>query len=82
MNDKGIEVEKWDRICGDTWRNTSIDGRTGIPFEMVWVYECGWRVKGHHPYRCFFEFAQNEVIQPVGLLDFYKETGVLPQVKT
>ena len=44
---------------------------------FIWVYNCGWRIKGTHPYRPYCEYIN--LNQPIGILDFYKETGVLPK---
>ena len=46
-------------------------------YETEWVYSCGWRIKGTQPYRPRHEF--NNLSQPIGLLCFYKETGILPR---
>ena len=43
----------------------------------VWVYDCGWRIKGSHPYRMIF-FGDQLLDQPIGILQFYKESGILP----
>ena len=43
----------------------------------TWVYDCGWRIKGSHPYRMIF-FGEQILDQPIGILTFYKETGLLP----
>lgn len=43
----------------------------------VWIYDCGWQIKGSHPYRMIF-FGDQILDQPIGILQFYKETGILP----
>jgi len=43
----------------------------------VWIYNCGWHIKGAHPYRMIF-FGDQILDQPIGILQFYKETGLLP----
>ena len=43
----------------------------------VWVYNCGWHIKGWHPYRNIF-FGELMLEQPIGILKFYKDTGILP----
>ena len=43
---------------------------------FTWVYNCGWRIKGSHPYRPPCEYIN--LNQPIGIRDFYKETGILP----
>lgn len=43
----------------------------------TWVYNCGWQIKGSHPYRRIF-FGDQILDQPIGILQFYKETGILP----
>ena len=77
------DASSWERISSKAWRETNILTRNGVevgePCTFIWVYDCGWHIEGHHPYRSTFEFAQNEVNQPIGLLDFYKESGVLPE---
>jgi hypothetical protein len=51
----------------------------------LWRYDCGWRISAtngtpsdNHPYREVRLDGYQMIIQPVGLLDFYKETGFLP----
>lgn len=46
--------------------------------QVVFVYDCGWRIAGSHPYRLCVD-GEEIVWQPIGLLAFFKETGVLPQ---
>lgn len=43
---------------------------------FTWVYNCGWRIKGTHPYRPPCEYIN--LNQPIGIKEFYKETGYLP----
>ena len=43
----------------------------------VWVYNCGWRIKGSHPYLLILDGGQY-LNQPIGILQFFKETGILP----
>ena len=45
--------------------------------ETEWDYNCGWRIKGTHPYRPGYDFC--DLSQPIGLLCFYKETGIFPR---
>ena len=40
----------------------------------IWLYDCGWRLAGQHPYRCDW-FG---ISQPVGIKDFFDETGAIP----
>ena len=44
--------------------------------QCEWVYRCGWSIKGAHPYRPRVDFCN--LSQPIGILCFYKETGILP----
>ena len=52
-------------------------------FDMWWTYNCGWHPVGCHPYRNIV-YGDMRLSQPVGILDFYKYSGVLPNtpVKT
>ena len=43
---------------------------------LTWVYNCGWRIKGWHPYRPPWDWCN--LNQPIGILEFYRETGYLP----
>jgi len=44
----------------------------------IWVYNCGWRLANwDHPYRVNFD-GEDLLEQPIGLIDFYKQTGILP----
>jgi len=43
----------------------------------TWVYDCGWRIRGSHPYRMIL-FGEQILDQPIGIIQFYKETGILP----
>ena len=43
----------------------------------IWVYDCGWKIKGSHPYRMVL-FGDQILSQPIGILDFFKQTGILP----
>ena len=44
--------------------------------ELTWVYNCGWHIKGWHPYRPPWDWCN--LNQPIGILEFYKNTGILP----
>ena len=46
----------------------------------TWVYNCGWHIKGEHPYRMIF-FGEQMLNQPIGIGKFYEETGILPPNK-
>ena len=37
-----------------------------------WIYDCGWRLAGSHPYR-HEKFGFQFLDQPVGLKDFFRE---------
>ena len=43
----------------------------------VWVYNCGWQLRDSHPYRMIF-FGDQILNQPIGILQFYRETNILP----
>ena len=47
----------------------------------TWVFDCGWRIKGCHPYRMIL-FGEQILDQPIGIVQFYKETGILPPKPT
>lgn len=47
---------------------------------FTWIYNCGWRIKGTHPYRQPCEYIN--LNQPIGIKEFYKETGYLPNTTT
>ena len=49
------------------------------PYGFTWVYNCGWRIKGTHPYRPASNLIDLE--QPIGIFAFFKETGILPKTK-
>ena len=42
----------------------------------TWVYNCGWHVKGWHPYRPPWDWCN--LNQPIGIREFFMETGILP----
>jgi len=63
----------WERISSKLWVETNILTRNGVEGErctFTWVYNCGWKLKGEHP---------DEAARPIGLLSFYKESGILPK---
>lgn len=49
--------------------------------DITWVYDCGWSIKGNHPYRLIF-FGDQQLDQPIGILEFYNEYGILPSTQT
>ena len=52
---------------------TDVD-KTGI----VYVYNFGWQPIGWHPYRQDCTWGFPALDQPIGLLEFYRMTGVTP----
>lgn len=54
------------------------DDEPGNYEPVTWVYDCGWRLKGNSPTRETF-FGHQEIAAVIGVQDFFKETGVLPQ---
>lgn len=56
------------------------DGVCVDKYATTWVYDCGWRIKGCHPYRSTL-FGDQCLDQPIGILEFYRETGALPVTK-
>lgn len=44
---------------------------------MKWVYNCGWRIQGRHPYRREID-GVGFISQPIGIKEFHKEFGVYP----
>jgi hypothetical protein len=66
------------------WSERKMNERANKEWDL-WRYDCGWRIasnngvpSNNHPYReCRLDGFQM-ISQPVGLLDFYKDTGFLP----
>ena len=62
-----------DREFIQTGPRTVVDNET----QDEWTYNCGWRINGTHPYRPGYDFC--DLSQPIGILCFYKETGIFPR---